>query len=209
MTLDWGLLAVKYLDNQDAGPRLRDIVRTVAAIRTNNPDPGQRRARKADLTAVSAAAARLSRALSRIDIGSQADAIVLGITRLAASGAAESQDGATLAPTRLEQLQSLSSLKGLLHTAEIGFGALAEGEEIISTGGRPARHDALLLGLEALDGLWRRHRSDAPTLSENARGFGALAIDAFAEPGVGFSAGTVRNAVADFLSRTDMRAGYS
>lgn len=200
-TPDFDLLAVTYLDNQNVGPRLREIFRTVATIRTNNPDPGQRRARKADLAAVCSAADRLSKALNRIDINSQADAMVAGLAKMEAARGAEGQSGATLEPTRLDQLQSLSTLKALLHTAELGFGALADGQEIANKGGRPQRHDALLLGLEALDGLWRRHRTDAPTLSENERGFCALAIDVFGKRGVGFEDGTVRNAVVDFLQQ--------
>lgn len=203
ITPDFDLLASTYLDCQEAGPRLRELARMVAAYRHNNPEPGQRRARKDDLTAVASNAARLRAALGKIDIGTQVDALMLGVAREAAAAESSGHDavGSALAPNRVDQLSYLRTLEQLLHTLEMGFAAAADGEAVAGAGGRPVRHDALLMGLEGLEGLWRRHRSDAPNLSEKERGFGALAIDVLACADVGFAPETVRGAVVDFLSK--------
>lgn len=205
ITPDYDLLAAKYLDCQEAGVELRRLAHLVATWRRNNPAPGQRRARKADLAAVASAALRLRKALARIDIGTQAEALDLGIAkRRSSSGTTDGDAGAASEPDGLRRLTATAEmlrLEAVVQTVAAGFAARADAEQVVPLGGRPVRHDALLMGLEGLEGLWRRHRADAPSLSENERGFCALAIDLLAASPVGFDAGTVRNAVVDFLRK--------
>ena len=223
---DYDLLAVKYLGWQDAGRSLRDLAYTVAEYRRHEPAPGRRSARKADLNAVAAAARRLQSALGKIDLRTQVTALEAGIAKR--SGQEVAVVVAEAAPITAEtigtdrgssplplirrevspqsfvsDLADLLRLQNVLAAIDAGFGALADGEAVEATGGRPARHDALLMGLEGLLGLWERHRSDRPTQSEGERGFGAFAQDVFAAEPVGFPPGTVRGAVVDFLPRPD------
>jgi hypothetical protein len=219
---DYDLLAVTYLDFQDAGPRLRELALTVAEFRQNTPQPGRRSARKADLGAVAQAARRLRTALDKIDPRTQAEAVELGIARRgvpavevqvnevgpAAPNAAGSDRKVTQVPlvrreagprSFLSNVADVHRLMNTLDTVAAGFSALADGETVDASGGRPQRHDALLMGLQGLRGLWQQYRPDPPTQSENARGFGAFAMAMFAVQPVGFPVGTVRGAVIDFL----------
>ena len=79
VTPDYDLLAVTYLGAQEAGPSLRDLAYIVARYRQNNPTPGKRNARRADLEAVGRTARRLNAALQKIDIRTRAEALEVGI----------------------------------------------------------------------------------------------------------------------------------
>ncbi|MBR0660472.1 hypothetical protein [Neoroseomonas oryzicola] len=212
-TPDYDLLAVTYLGAQQAGPRLRDLAFLVAKYRSTNETPGRRSARKADLNAVAGAAGRLQAALGKIDLRSQVEALQLGVERRdeLARDAASLASQASKAPAEVSQhqyqtrLTELHRLENLLATVTLGFGALADQQAVATGGGRPERHDALVMGLEWLLGLWKQYRSDAPTMSENAKGFGAFALEMLANDAVGFSAGTVRGGVVEILKSTGSR----
>jgi hypothetical protein len=157
--------------------------------------------------------------LAKIDLRSQVEGLHLGCVRReqAASGpeadtgvlpapgapAAASEAPGAIAEVTGHQYQmrlmELSRLRNMLDTVDLGFGGLADGQFVTTRGGRPERHDALMMGLEGLMGFWKRYRPERPTQSENAGGFGAFALDMFAGGVVGFSAGTVRGAVMDIL----------
>jgi hypothetical protein len=216
---DYDLLAVTYLDFQDAGSRLRDLAYTVAEYRRHAAAPGRRSARKADLTAAAKAARRLQTVMGKIDIRTRVAALDLGIARrnvpvmeLLVEAVGPATPGAPREVTQVplirhefgphsvhSDLADLLRLMNVLDTVASGFEALADGERVDAPGGRPVRHDALLMGLQGLRGFWERHRSDKPTQSQKARGFGAFAQQMFTSEPVGFPAASVRGAVIDFL----------
>lgn len=221
LTPDYDLLAATYLGAQEAGPRLRDRAFTVATYRQNNPTPGKRNARRADLAAASAAR-RLNKALQKIDIRTRTEAIELGIALrfngttpgtsrngdpMATAGAAPSAVGAEpsadMSPElglgwHRSHLAQAHRLMDALETFELGFAELAQQQDV-TKGGGPARHDALQMGLQGLLGLWKHYRPDPATQSQNERGFAALALDMFAGSPVGFERGKVIGAVVDNL----------
>jgi hypothetical protein len=187
-------LAIQYLNDQDAASRLENLVLAVAEWRRHDDAPGRRRARKVDLEAVAKAAQRLAKALDRIDPRTRLEAIKVG--------AGIGTEGPSLAHTDLaDQLAGALRLTQALDVIATGHGRLAEDIDIIRTGGQPARHDALVFGLEQLAILWRAHRADEPNQSFVRPGFGALALELFVGAPTAFDEGTVRGAVIAFLRR--------
>jgi len=216
---DYDLLAAAYLQNQDMGRSLRDLVRMVTEYRRNNAAPGRRSARKADLNAVAKAAMRLRTALDKIDPRTRLEAFEIGaaqqtgsITTQEPAVAREQPLGGTARrviglPDYQARFAGVLRLVDALDAIADGFATLADGETVSAEGGRPQRHDALQMGLEGLLGLWRHHRpDDPPDQSEKQGGFLAFAWDVFAVPPAGFDRGTVQGAVIDLL-RADEAVG--
>ena len=226
LTPDFDLLAVTYLGQQEAGPRLRDLARMVATYRQNNAMPGKRSARRADLVAAASAARRLRVALHKIDFHTRAAAIDLGIAErlgpvppVVGLNSVSATSAISLPGTPVEvppddtqneiwpgryfsNVADALRLTETLETVEAGFAALGEQQDI-SKGGGPQRPDALRMGLEGLLGFWNHYRAGEPaTQSRNERGFAAFAVVMFAAPPVEFDEATVVGAVVALLPRT-------
>lgn len=209
MTSDCALLAVRYLHDQDAAKSLRSLVQMVAEYRQNNPTPGRRSARKADLNAVASAATRLRKALDRIDPRTQLAGLERGVAaraghpETATDAGSAPQAGGRLVVSRCDFYSRLADFHRLVKVLDVmaaGFGALADAQEVVPHGGRPERHDALQMGLEWLLALWNRYRpGERPDQSEKSDGFAAFALAVLAVPPVAFDPGTVRGAVIDLL----------
>ena len=206
-TPDYALLASRYLDNQEAGDKLRQAVNQVARmLRDDPPRPASRR--RADLKTAARRARGAVQALRRIDEWTLAEAIRRGVGPVPEMPELLADDLTAArwqGPPRHEALAQATAAIAVMDTLQRGLSVLGEEAEVSL--GRPERPDPVVFAIEALASIWRATRGTRPTQSYKAGGFGAMCIDLLTGPPVRLSAATVHQAVRQVLPRPPGDAG--